>query len=102
MEEFVAYILYSEKYHKIYIGYSSALIQRFYSHNHVSKKGHTLKYRPWLVLEVEFQKTKKQAMQREKFLKSGKGREYIYKTVFPKYIAVGGSCPSRYLKSFHL
>ncbi|TXD71091.1 GIY-YIG nuclease family protein [Aequorivita antarctica] len=89
MEEFVTYILYSKKYHKIYIGYSSSLIQRFYSHNHFSNKGYTLKYRPWLVLEVEFHKTKKQAMQRENFLKSGKGREYIYKTVFPKYTADG-------------
>jgi putative endonuclease len=89
MDEFVTYVLYSEKYDKIYIGFSSALIERFYSHNYFSKKGYTLKYRPWSVLEVEFYKNKKEAMQREKFLKSGKGREFIYKVIFPKYRNIG-------------
>src|SRR5690606_6681635 len=84
MEEFVTYILYSTKYDKIYIGYSSSIVQRFYSHNYFSKKGYTLKYRTWKVLEVEFHNTKKQAMKREKFLKSGKDSEYFYELFFPK------------------
>ncbi|WP_245574816.1 GIY-YIG nuclease family protein [Aequorivita capsosiphonis] len=43
----------------------------------MSRKGYTLRYRPWVVLHVEFHKTKKEALQRELFLKSGKGRELI-------------------------
>ncbi|WP_256946171.1 GIY-YIG nuclease family protein [Christiangramia oceanisediminis] len=46
MEEFVTYVLYSEKFDKIYIGYTSSLIQRFYSHNFYSSTGHTARFRP--------------------------------------------------------
>ncbi|MDX1545154.1 MAG: GIY-YIG nuclease family protein [Christiangramia sp.] len=45
MEEFVNYVLFSKKFNKIYIGFTSALIQRFYSHNYLSRKGYTLKFR---------------------------------------------------------
>ena len=76
MEEFVIYLLYSKKYDKKYIGFTSNLIQRYYSHNFLSKKGYTIRYRPWMVVYVEFYITKKSAMSREKFLKSGQGRQY--------------------------
>jgi putative endonuclease len=77
MEEFVVYILYSKKYDKKYIGFTSNLIQRYYSHNYLSKKGFTIRYRPWEVVYVEFYKTKTSAMKREKYFKTGKGREWI-------------------------
>ncbi len=89
MEEFVVYILYSEKYNAIYIGYTSSIIQRFYSHNQLVKKGYTLRYRPWKVLEIEFYKNKSKAIRREKALKSGQGRKYIRTVVVPKYIEIG-------------
>jgi putative endonuclease len=38
MEEFVVYILYSEKFNKNYTGYTSNLIERFKSHNIVEQK----------------------------------------------------------------
>ncbi len=85
MEEFVTYVLYSKKYNKIYIGYSSNLIQRFYSHNSIATKGYTIRYRPWMVVEVEFHMTKTNALRREKFLKSGIGRKYIHKMILPHY-----------------
>jgi len=75
--EFVVYILYAEKYNIHYTGYTSDLINRFYSHNIYATKGFTVKYRPWKVIHVEFYKTKKEALNREKFLKSGQGRGYI-------------------------
>ncbi len=77
MSEFVVYSLKSKKNPKTYIGYTSNLIQRFYSHNKLSKKGYTIKYRPWHVIYVEFFDTKKEAIKRERFFKSGKGREWI-------------------------
>ncbi|TBX65386.1 GIY-YIG nuclease family protein [Flavobacterium silvisoli] len=77
MDEFVVYILFSKEHNKVYIGYTSNLIERFKSHNHLSKKGYTIKFRPWEVVHVEFFTTKSEALKREKILKAGKGREFI-------------------------
>ena len=77
MEEFVVYILFSEDYGKTYVGFTSNLIERFKSHNYLSKKGYTIKFRPWQVVYVEFFTTKSEALKREKLLKTGKGREFI-------------------------
>ena len=77
MEEFVVYILYSEKFDKNYTGFTSNLIERFKSHNELGIKGYTLKFRPWKVIHVEFFDLKSEAMKREKFLKTGSGRTFI-------------------------
>ncbi len=77
MNEFVVYILYSEKFNKNYTGFTSNLIERFKSHNYLGDKGFTLKFRPWKVIHVEFFSSKSEAMKREKYLKSGIGREFI-------------------------
>ena len=77
MDEFVVYILYSEKFNKNYTGFTSNLIERFKSHNVLGTKGHTLKFRPWSVIHVEFFSSKSETMKREKYLKSGIGREFI-------------------------
>ena len=85
MDEFVTYVLYSEKFDRIYIGFTSSLIQRFYSHNLYSKKGHTTKFRPWIVVLVEYHESKKEAIMRERSLKSGQGRTYIRNKVLSFY-----------------
>ncbi|MGB0779086.1 MAG: GIY-YIG nuclease family protein [Flavobacteriaceae bacterium] len=41
MDSFVVYILHSKRHQKIYIGCTANLIQGFYSHNSLSKKGYT-------------------------------------------------------------
>jgi len=74
MDEFVVYILYSEKFNKNYTGFTSNLIERFKSHNIL---GFTIKFRPWKVIYVEFFNSKTEAMKREKYLKTGIGREFI-------------------------
>ncbi|MFQ6600630.1 GIY-YIG nuclease family protein [Flavobacterium sp. C3NV] len=81
MEEFVVYILYSEKFNKNYTGYTSNLIERFKSHNILETQGYTLKFRPWKVIHVEFFNSKSEAMKREKYLKTGIGREFIKKLI---------------------
>ena len=81
MDEFVVYILYSEKYCKTYVGFTSNLIERFKSHNSLSREGYTIKFRPWKVLYVDFFTSKSEALKREKLLKTGKGREFIKKLV---------------------
>ena len=77
MDEFVVYILYSEPFDTYYTGYTSHLIQRFEYHNKLATKGYTSRYRPWKVLYLEYFTKKNEAIDRERFLKSGKGRQLI-------------------------
>lgn len=77
---FTTYVLFSRKYNQIYIGYTTDLIDRFHSHNSLATKGHTIKYRPWELIHVEFFDDRKHAMKREKELKSFQGRTFIRKT----------------------
>ena len=74
--DFVVYILASDKTDKLYKGMTSNLIERFKSHNHMSTKSWTIKYRPWRVVYAKFFDTKKEALDHEKWLKTGVGREY--------------------------
>jgi putative endonuclease len=81
---YTVYVLFSKKFNKIYIGYTSDLKNRLISHNELSKKGWTLKFRPWVLIYSEIFETKKEALLREKNLKSGKGREWIWTEVIAK------------------
>ena len=84
MEEYVVYILWSEKTDKIYTGFTSSLIQRFRCHNELGNKGWTVRFRPWKVVFVKVFDTKIEAMLFEKFLKTGVGREWMAKNIeFP-------------------
>jgi putative endonuclease len=82
MEEFVVYVLYSERFNKNYTGFTSNLIERFKSHNHLGTKGFTLKFRPWNVIYVEFFSSKSEAIKREKYFKTGVGREFIQNLIY--------------------
>lgn len=72
------YVLYSTKFEKIYIGYTSDLEQRILSHNSLAKKGYTIKYRPWELIHTEVYQTKKDALLRERQLKFAAGRKFIW------------------------
>ncbi|UTW67426.1 GIY-YIG nuclease family protein [bacterium SCSIO 12643] len=74
---FTTYVLYSEKYDKIYVGYTSDLESRLRSHNELATKGWTITYRPWEVIYKEEFSTRSKAMKREKELKSSRGRHFI-------------------------
>ena len=74
---FTVYVLHSEKFNKIYIGFTSDLETRLNSHNHLATKGYTIKYRPWKVIYTEEFSDKAKAMKREKELKSSNGRAFI-------------------------
>jgi putative endonuclease len=78
---YTVYILFSEKHGKIYIGYTSNLIDRFHSHNELSKKDWTRNFRPWKVLYCEYFSDKEKAKKREEQLKGAKGREWIWKKI---------------------
>ena len=74
---FIVYVLYSGKYDKIYVGYTSNLPARLLSHNALGKKGWTIRYRPWDLLYKEEFDSKESTMKREQELKSGRGRAFI-------------------------
>lgn len=50
---------------------------RFLSHNEKATKGFTKRYRPWKVILQEQYATKAEALKREKWLKTGAGRDFI-------------------------
>jgi len=85
-DDFVVYVLYAVRHEKIYIGYTTSLIDRFKSHNSLSTKGYTIKFRPWMVVHVEFFQDKKCAAKRELELKSSRGRDFIKSRILPKMI----------------
>ena len=78
---FKVYVLYSSKFNKIYIGFTSDLEKRLQSHNHLATKGWTLKFRPWRLVYKEAYELKSEAMKREKQLKSAQGRDFIWNLI---------------------
>ena len=78
---YTVYVLYSKKYEKIYVGFSSNIEQRLLSHNELETKGYTVKYRPWKIIYTEEFLLKSDAMRREKQLKSAKGRGFIWNLI---------------------
>jgi len=72
------YILKSKKDNSLYTGYSTNVKERVLEH----QKGQvysTRHHRPLEVIYCELYKNRKDAMKREKFFKSGWGRNYIKK-----------------------
>lgn len=70
---FFTYVLYSKQDGKLYIGYSSDVMERFDRHS----KGlvaATMHRRPLELIYYEAYPTEQEAKRREKFLKGGKGR----------------------------
>ena len=78
---FTVYVLYSNGYDKIYIGFTSNLEQRLLSHNVLGKKGWTMKFRPWMLIHTEVFVIKSDAMKREKELKTATGRNFIWSII---------------------
>ena len=74
---YTVYALYSPVHDKIYIGYTSNLIQRIWNHNFGETVSFTKNYRPWKVVYTEYFDSKSEALRREKSLKSFQGRKFI-------------------------
>jgi putative endonuclease len=87
---FTVYALYSPKFKKIYIGYTSDLQNRFLSHNELATKGHTIKYRPWIIAYTEKFVTKSDAIKRENQLKTANGRKYVWDIIHKKFDSSDG------------
>jgi putative endonuclease len=63
-------------------GTPQILKARLLSHNILATKGWTIKFRPWTLVHQEIFDTKKQAMTREKELKSSQGEENGFEKIF--------------------
>lgn len=74
------YILMSEKVSKTYTGVSSDPIKRLKEHDSGSNV-FTRKYKPWRLFYTEKFSSRKDALDREKYLKSHAGRKFIKKLI---------------------
>ncbi len=77
---YAVYIIYSERLNKYYIGFTSDIEERLCKHNR-EHKGFTSKGQPWKLLYTENYLVKKDAMAREKVLKSWKDRSRIERLI---------------------
>ncbi len=74
---YFVYILYSMSSRKTYVGYTNDINRRVQEHNITESSGFTLRYRPWTLIRTEQYASKSEALEREKYLKTGKGREEV-------------------------
>jgi putative endonuclease len=73
---YTVYVLHSDKDCKRYIGVTSDISRRIIEHNLGLVKS-TKNRRPLVLIYKELFSNKSEAMKREKFFKTGKGREYL-------------------------
>ncbi len=75
---YYVYLLKSRKNGKYYIGHTKNLKERILRHNtDFDKRRYTYGRGPWSLVFYEVFNTRSEAMRHERFLKTGKGREYI-------------------------
>ncbi|MBT8255321.1 MAG: GIY-YIG nuclease family protein [Bacteroidia bacterium] len=72
---YFVYVLFSEDFGRSYIGISANVKNRLRAHNSGKVKS-TKAFVPWLVKHHEKFDSRKQARQREKYLKSAAGRRW--------------------------
>ena len=72
------YAIKSKNRNYIYIGLTSNLEERLQRHNSGREKT-TRAYRPFELIYLEDQPTREEARKREKYLKSGVGKEFLKK-----------------------
>jgi len=87
---FTVYVLYSQKYNEIYIGSTSDLPNRFLSHNELATKGHTIRFRPWVIAYTEEFQTKSEALKRENQMKTPNGRAFVWNIIREKIDSLDG------------
>ncbi len=78
------YAIFNYESHKIYIGQTNNIERRVQEHNQKRGKHFTAQiYGNWELIYREEVQSKKEALRREKQLKSYQGREFIKKLIIP-------------------
>ncbi|HTX99062.1 MAG TPA: GIY-YIG nuclease family protein [Bacteroidota bacterium] len=75
---FVVYVIRSERDGGIYTGSTSDLDRRLHEHNNGNTRS-TRGRGPWKLVHTEYLATKEEAEARERYFKSGSGREKIHR-----------------------
>jgi putative endonuclease len=80
LEEFeimnYVYVLKSEKDGRFYVGMTQDLANRLKEHNSGRTRS-TKGYQPWVIIHEEIYPDRKAARKREKYLKSGYGKQWL-------------------------
>ncbi len=74
---YYTYIIYSDSHSVKYIGQTENLEKRIDEHNNGTLGGFTKNKGPWRLVYYESYNTRAEAMSREKYLKTGVGRDWI-------------------------
>ncbi|WP_298754853.1 GIY-YIG nuclease family protein [uncultured Psychroserpens sp.] len=77
---YYVYVLRSKVDGRLYKGMTMRLDNRIKEHN-LGKTKSTKGYLPWVLVYQEVFNTRREARLREKFLKSGQGRDYLKKVL---------------------
>jgi len=85
---YYTYILQSLKNLRFYIGYTENLRKRFQDHNSYNGSIYTSKNAPFKLVFYEAYQNKKDAMESERFFKTGYGRE-VLKDKIKNYLKEG-------------
>ena len=78
---YFVYVLQSLKDQNLYVGFTDKIERRLEEHNS-GKNFSTKSRRPFKLVYYEAVPTKEEAVEREKFYKSGRGHEVLYKILF--------------------
>ncbi|MBA3664896.1 MAG: GIY-YIG nuclease family protein [Bacteroidetes bacterium] len=76
---YYVYIIYSQRAGKKYTGFSEDITLRLQQHNEGSLGVYTKNKGPWVLIHLEEFENKSEALKRERYLKTGAGRDYIKK-----------------------
>jgi len=79
---FFVYVLKSLKDGRLYKGLTHDLKNRLIEHNEGKQKS-TQAYRPWKLVYTENFSSRVEARKKEKYLKSGSGREFLKRLLAP-------------------
>jgi len=79
---YFVYVLKSEKDDRLYKGMTNNIKRRIYEHN-IGKHKSTRPFKPWKLVYQESFDSRVEARRREKYLKSGIGREFLKEKLDP-------------------
>jgi putative endonuclease len=88
MNQYWVYLLYSSSFEQTYVGHTNNLENRLSRHNQGLGLS-TRRYCPWEMIYFEEFPTRSSAMKREKYFKSGLGREEV-KAILIKHLGQNG------------